>query len=189
MKEEMGKFFCPKCKSPVKIFLSGIGHDITLFRTREKNGIKKWIFKSYNHWKGDFSSEYQSIKDCWEETGGFSEKEIESLRNSEYPNKCEKCNTVINNFKSLLFQVEIINPEENNTLKMLEKEIQEEKIKSKMLEKDLQEEKIKSQLLEKEIQEEKNKNIILTEKINSIMNELKEIKSTVLEIKDKTNIP
>ena len=85
------------------------------------------------------------------------------------------------NFKSFLFQVEIINPEENNSLKMLEKEIQEEKIKSKMLEKDLQEEKIKSQMLEKE-------NIILNEKINSIINELKEIKSVVFEIKDKTNI-
>ena len=123
---------------------------------------------------GNHYSSYKSIKDFWEETRGFSEKEIESLRDSKYPSKCEEYKYVINNFKSFLFQVEYINPEENNTLKMLEKEIREEKIKSKMFEKDLQEEKIKSQLLEEKIQEEKNKNIILTEKINSIMNELKE---------------
>ena len=123
---------------------------------------------------GNHYSSYKSINDFWEETGGFSEKEIEFIRSSEYPSKCENCITVINNFKSFLFQVEYINPEENNTLKMLEKEIREEKIKSKMFEKDLQEEKIKSQLLEEKIQEEKNKNIILTEKINSIMNELEE---------------
>ena len=177
----MGKFFCPKCNWSVRITLSGIGGQISLFRTREKNGIKKWIFKSYSNWIGDVYSKYNNIKDCWEETGGFSEKEIESSSNSKYPSKCCECESVMKNFKSFLFQVEIINPEENNSLKMLEKEIQEEKIKSKMLEKDLQEEKIKSQMLEKE-------NIILNEKINSIINELKEIKSVVFEIKDKTNI-
>ena len=65
MKEEMGKFFCPKCNRPVKILLSGIGGEISLFRTREKNGIKKWIFKSYSNWIGDVYSEYKNIKDCW----------------------------------------------------------------------------------------------------------------------------
>ena len=168
MKEEMGKFFCLKCNRPVRIYLSGLD-DITLFRTREKNGIKKWIFKRTNgYWSGDFVNQYKNIKDCWEETGGFSEKEIESIGAGKAPSQCKSCKSVINNFKSFLYQVEIINPEENNYLKMLEKDLQEEKIKTQMLEKE---------------------NNILSEKINSIMSELKEIKSAVLEIKDKTNTP
>ena len=41
--------------------------------------------------------------------------------------------------------------------------------------------------LENEIKEEKNKNIILNEKIISMMNELKEIKTAVFAIQNKSS--
>ena len=173
MEEEIGKFFCPKCNEQAKISFGNRLLDVRLFRTRTKNGIKKWIFKSGWTWCGDLYCRYNNMKDCWEETGGFSEKELNTIIGNKNSFKCERCKYITKDLKTLFFQVEFINSEENNSLKLLEQEIQEEKIKS--------------QILEKEIQEEKNKNIILNETINSIMSELKEIKAALFEIKDKTN--
>ena len=34
----MGKFFCPKCNRQVSIFINNYLYNVTLFRTRERNG-------------------------------------------------------------------------------------------------------------------------------------------------------
>ena len=170
----MGKFCCPKCKIPRSIIpeynIYHINGDFSLFRSRVKNDIKKWIFKYDDFWIGNYNNQYSSIKDCWEETGGFSEEELAILSKNKW--KCINCDYVSNTFKTFIYQKQSVNAEEDNKLKLLEKELQEEKNKTK--------------LLEKEIQEEKNKNIILNEKINVIMNELKEIKGAVFEIQKKS---
>ena len=158
MKEEMGKFFCPKCNKTIIIFFNEnfLPYYCSLFRMREKNGINKYIFKNRDNWIGDIYNKYSNIKDCWDETGGFSEQELDYLSNKKWG--CSICKFTSNSFKTFIFQRQSISSEENNKLEKLENEIQEEK----------------------------NKNILLNEKLNLIMTELKEIKASLLENKKST---
>ena len=83
MEEKMGKFFCPKCNRPVKLKRSPKLDSLILFRSREEDNIKKFIFKVYSAcsigWIGDFFNYYSKIEDCWKETGGFTEQEIDCM--------------------------------------------------------------------------------------------------------------
>ena len=144
MKEEKGKFYCPKCQRSTKIFCDYV---LTLFRTREEKGKeKRWIFKSDDSlWRGSYYDRYTSIKDCWEETGGFTEEEIKKWADKW---QCYECKYESNSLFTFTSKKEIISSEENNRIKQLEKEIEEEK----------------------------SKNTSLNEKINTIMKELSEIK-------------
>ena len=145
MKEEIGKFYCPKCQRNTRIYNNC--YALTLFRTREEKGKeKRWIFKSVDSsWRGSYYDQYTSIKDCWEETGGFTEEEIRKWENKC---KCLGCNYESNSLFTFMSKKEIINSEENNKIKQLEKEIEEEK----------------------------SRNTFLNEKISAIMKELSEIK-------------
>ena len=180
MKEEMGKFYCPKCTYYCRLKSTIINSNLPFFfyfRVREENGIKKWIFnisKSFDFegkWFGGRYNSFSSIKDCWEVTGGFSEDELDVLSGKNW--ECISCSYKSNTFKTFINQKQSVKSEENNQLKILEKELQEEKIKTVKL--------------ENEIKEEKNKNIILNETIKSVMNELKEIKAAVFTIQNKSS--
>ena len=77
--------------------------------------------------------------------GGFTEQEIKKWEDKWL---CDKCGYESNSLFTFISKKEIINSEENNRIKQLEKEIEEEK----------------------------SKNTSLNEKINTIMKELSEIK-------------
>ena len=182
MKEEFGKFFCKKCNrlTLLETYINDDKTSFNLFRMRDENGIKKWIFKNtiYNYcWYGDRYNKYNNFKECWEETGGFLEEELDTLTQKTY--QCYYCNYKPNSFKEFLYEKLIFKSEENNKFNMIEKEINDEKTKTMKLQNELQEEKNKTMKLESELKEEKNKNFLLNEKINLIMNELKEIKAAI----------
>ena len=165
MKEEFGKFFCKKCNmlTLLKTYINDDETYFDLFRMRDENGIKKWIFKYNYRWYGDRYNKYNNFKECWEETGGFLEEELDILTKKRY--QCYYCNYKPNSFKELLYEKHIVKSEENNKFNMIEKQINDEKTKTMKL--------------QNELQEEKNKNFLLNEKINLIMNELKEIKAAI----------
>ena len=150
---------------------------MSLFRAREENGKKKWIFKfceysfgkiDITYWIGDITEKYKNYKECWEETGGFSAKELECFPESTFT--CNKCKYQSNSLIPFLCQQEkFTTEEENNKIKFLEKAFEEEKNKNKIEKKEIQDDKI----------------LILNEKINLIMNDLKEIKTAVNDIKNK----
>ena len=62
MKEEFGKFKCPKCR------YSYVVNGYIEWQSREKNGIKKWIFKKKS---GEYISgvleldDYADVDDIW----------------------------------------------------------------------------------------------------------------------------
>ena len=190
MKEETGKFLCPKCKTIVKVKTND-GYSILLYKSREEKGIKRWIFKkfknNYYYWFGDIENcnynTYENTKDCWEETGGLSEHELDIISKKRWI--CVNCKYESNTVKTFLNQISTVNLGENNQLKILEKELEEEKDKSKTLENEYKEEKNKTLALEEQIKEEKNKINILSEKINLIMDELKEIKTSIIALQNK----
>ena len=125
MEEKMGKFFCPKCNRPVKLKRSPKLDSLTLFRSREEDNIKKFIFKAYSvsygySWIGDFFHSYCELEKCWQETGGFTEQEIDCMSKDQW--ECCSCKYKSKTLATFLYQVQIVHSEENNTLKMLEKE-------------------------------------------------------------------
>ena len=186
MKEDIGKFICPKCNKMTSVIYNQDTYvKISLFRAREENGKKKWIFKFYEYsfatedniiyWIGDITEKYKNYKECWEETGGFSTKELKCYPDSTFT--CKKCKYQSDNLIPFLCQQEKFTTEEEiNKLTLLENKI-------KILEKAFEEEKNKNKIEKKEISEDKI--FILNEKINLIMNDLKEIKTAVNDIKNK----